>query len=149
MNDYLGVRKMHAEYVMPWVSKNVWCQVHFQSENASKNKSSMFAHANYWIIRPSRDPAYDCGHGRRKDFFQEGATRGFSKYFPRGSKVVKFVFSHSKLRKQPLFAKKFKIQGVPTPPFRRPWLLASQIIKICVSFVKKVSFKILGKPEPL
>jgi len=38
-------------------------------------------------------------HGRRKDFSKEG---------PR---VVKFVISHSKLRKQPFFAKHFKIQG--------------------------------------
>jgi len=36
--------------------------------------------------------------------------------------VVKFVFSHSKLRKQP-FSENFKIQGVQVPvsPFRRPW----------------------------
>ena len=38
--------------------------------------------------------------------------------------MAKFVFSHSKLRKQPFFANIFKIQGGqdPLPPFRRPWL---------------------------
>jgi len=40
--------------------------------------------------------------------------------------VAKFVFSHSKLRKQPCFAKVFKIQGGQAPPcspFRRPCML--------------------------
>jgi len=36
-----------------------------------------------------------------------------SKIFLGGTKVVKFVFSHSKLRKQPCFAEIFKIKGVP------------------------------------
>jgi len=35
----------------------------------------------------------------------------FPKFFQGGPKVVKFVFSRSKLRKQPLFAENFKIQG--------------------------------------
>jgi len=33
--------------------------------------------------------------------------------------VVKFVFSHSKLRKQPFFAEIFKIQGGQAPPAPR------------------------------
>jgi len=55
--------------------------------------------------------------------FSRGGTRGFSQKFSRGGpKVVNFnfVFSHSKLTKQPFFAKHFKIQGgalipLPTP----------------------------------
>jgi len=38
--------------------------------------------------------------------------------------VVKFDFSHSKLRKQPSFAENVKIQGWTRPPFLpfwRPW----------------------------
>jgi len=36
--------------------------------------------------------------------FSKGVTLGdFSKIFPGGSKVVKFVFSHSKVRKQPFY----------------------------------------------
>jgi len=47
----------------------------------------------------------------------------FSKIFPGGPKVVKFVFSLTELRKQPFFAKIFTIQRtlvLPYPPFRRP-----------------------------
>jgi len=63
-----------------------------------------------------------CGvRGRRKDFFQGGTTRGFSKIFLGGPKVVKFVFSHSNLRKQPCAVKFSKSRG-PWLPFRRPWL---------------------------
>ena len=59
---------------------------------------------------PTRD------HGRRKGFFQGGALVDFSKFFPGGPKVVQFVSSHSKLRKQPFL---LKISKWP-PPFRRP-----------------------------
>jgi len=47
-----------------------------------------------------------------------------SGFFPEGPKVVKFVFSHLKLRKQPFLFKFFKPRGtnVPFLPFRRPWL---------------------------
>jgi len=65
----------------------------------------------------------DCNllHGPRKDFFQGGPTRGFFQIFSRGRpNEVKFVFSHSKLRKQPFFAEKFKIQGGPWPPLPPP-----------------------------
>jgi len=59
-------------------------------------------------------------HGRRKDFFQGGASRGFPKiFFQGGPKVVKFGFYPSKMKKQPFFANNFKIQGVersPCPP---------------------------------
>jgi len=47
-------------------------------------------------------------HGHRKDFFQRGSLEDFSKTFLGGPKVVKFVFSHSKLKNN-LFAKIFKI----------------------------------------
>jgi len=41
--------------------------------------------------------------------------------------VAKFVFSHSKLRKQPFFANIFKIQGGqdPLPPFSMPMIETS------------------------
>jgi len=39
----------------------------------------------------------------------------FSKIFLWGPKVVKFVFAHSKLRKQPFFAEIFKTQGAQAP----------------------------------
>ena len=49
------------------------------------------------------------------------ASMGVSRIFSRGDKVVKFVFSLSKLRIQPVFAKKFQNpgegQGTPCPPF--------------------------------
>ena len=58
-------------------------------------------------------------HGRRKDFFREGPLADFYKNFSKEwPKVVKFVFSHSKRRKQsslPKFSKS-------SPPFRHPWL---------------------------
>jgi len=54
-------------------------------------------------------------HGCRKDFFNGAPAGHFSKTFPEGPKVVKFVFSHTKLRKQPFFAEIFKIQGAPLP----------------------------------
>jgi len=61
------------------------------------------------------------GHGCRKDFFQWGAIRGCFKNFSRERpKVVKFDFSHSKLRKQPYFAEIFKIQGWPRLPLPTP-----------------------------
>jgi len=44
------------------------------------------------------------------------ASRGFSQnFFPGGTKVVKFVFYPSKLKKQRFFANNFKIQGARTP----------------------------------
>jgi len=46
----------------------------------------------------------------------------FSKIFLRGTMVI-FSFTHWKLRKEPFFAKIFKIQ--PCPRFRRPWLIIS------------------------
>jgi len=56
-----------------------------------------------------------CVHGRRKDFFQEGAIGFFPKVFLGGLKVAKFVFYHSKLRKQP-FLLSFQISSpLPTP----------------------------------
>jgi len=41
-----------------------------------------------------------CVHGLRKEFFQGGHKWIFQKFFYGGPKVVKFVFWHSKLRKQ-------------------------------------------------
>jgi len=53
-------------------------------------------------------------HGRRKDFFRGGLQWDFSKIFPGVQTVVKFVFSHSKLRKQPLL--NFQNPGWARPP---------------------------------
>ena len=54
-------------------------------------------------------------------FFPGRGTSGdFSKVFLGGSKVVKLGFSHSKLRNQPVFAEKFKIQGSKAPPWPPP-----------------------------
>ena len=53
---------------------------------------------------------YTPRHGRRKDFFHWGHQGIFPKISQGGLKVVKFVFSHSKLKKQP-FLLKFKISG--------------------------------------
>ena len=50
------------------------------------------------------------GHGRRKDF-SGGALGDSSKIFLGGPKVVKFLFSLSKLRKQSFLQKIFKIQN--------------------------------------
>jgi len=56
-------------------------------------------------------------------FYRGGQEGIFPKFFPGGSKVVKFVFYPSKLKKQPFLAINFKIQGGQgplLPPFRRP-----------------------------
>jgi len=87
------------------------------------------------FIRVNRDDRFNLhtgnaahSHGRRKDFFQVGATRGFSKIFPGGAKVTKFAFYQSKLRKQLFFAEIFKIhegaKALPCPVFPTPMLTA-------------------------
>ena len=58
-----------------------------------------------------------CSHGRRKYLLQGGATRGFFQIFFQGwPKVVKFVFSLSKLRKQPILTNISKSRGVKAHP---------------------------------
>jgi len=57
--------------------------------------------------------------------FPRGELGDFSKIFLGGEKVVKFVFSPSKVRKQPLFDEISKIKSVqrsPAPSSRRPWV---------------------------
>ena len=49
--------------------------------------------------------------------------------------MVKFVFSHSKLRKLPFFADIFKIQGGPLLSFRRPW---SEVQTTQMGFLRRV-----------
>ena len=63
-------------------------------------------------------------HGSWKKFYRRGHQRIFPKFFQEGPKVVKFVFSHLKLRKQTFLLKFFKSWGtkVPLLPFRSPWL---------------------------
>jgi len=54
-------------------------------------------------------------------FFPGGLVGDFPKFISRGgSKVVKFGFHPSKLKKQPFFANNFKIQGWPSPPLPTP-----------------------------
>jgi len=58
-----------------------------------------------------------------KIFSRWGPPEDFSKIFPGGSKVVIFVFSHSKPKKIPFFAEDFKIQvGAKSPhaPLQTP-----------------------------
>jgi len=74
-------------------------------------------------------------HGHREDFIQVGAPGYFSKIFPGGAKSGEFVFSHSKLRKQPFFAEIFKIQRWRQPhcsPFRCLWSQRIYYITIAV-----------------
>ena len=57
------------------------------------------------------------GMGVGRIFSNGGPEGDFPKLFSRGgSKVVKFVFYPSKLKKQPFFANSFKIQGGALAP---------------------------------
>jgi len=75
------------------------------------------------IITSARAIYLAQGEWASEEFFP-GGSRDFPKFFSSGGpKVVKFGFYLSKLKKQPLFANNFKIQGgqsTPYPPFRRP-----------------------------
>jgi len=54
-------------------------------------------------------------------FSREGPVGDFPKIFSReGPKVVKFVFYHPKLKKQPFLLIISKSRGGLGPPFRRP-----------------------------
>jgi len=70
-------------------------------------------------VRNSKKRSHCHLPGRQKDVFQGQATNGFFPNISRGAKVVKFVFSHSKIKKQLIFAEIVKIQGsfapLPTP----------------------------------
>jgi len=66
--------------------------------------------------------AKGCIHGSLKKFYKRGHQRIFPKFLQEGPKVVKFVFSHLQLRKQPFLLKFFKFRGdqgplapLPTP----------------------------------
>jgi len=76
------------------------------------------------LIIVTKANAKGCVHGSWKKFYRSSHQRIFPKFFQKGPKVVKFVFSHLKLRKQPFLLKFFKPRGtkVPLLPFRRPWL---------------------------
>jgi len=71
-----------------------------------------------YLFRIFALPCTTCERGRRKEFFQGRATGDFSNFF-RGTKVVKFEISHSKLKKQP-FAVIFKNQRRAKPPPATP-----------------------------
>ena len=64
---------------------------------------------------------------RPEGFFPGGATRGFFQILSREwPKVVKFVFSHSKLRKQPFLLKISKYRGGQGPLCPLFWCPCSQ-----------------------
>jgi len=66
--------------------------------------------------------------------FQGRDTSGFNTNFSRwGVKVVKLVFYHSKLRKQPFFAKIIKIQGSNPHPLPRSSDAHANVAKQCSS----------------
>jgi len=74
------------------------------------------------LIIVTKANAKGCVHGGWKKFYRRGHQRIFPKFFQEGPKVVKFVFSHLKLRKQPFLLKFFKSRGdqgpltpLPTP----------------------------------
>jgi len=58
-------------------------------------------------------------HGRRKDFFQGGASKGFSQnFFQGGPKSGKIWFLPLEIEKTTFFSNNFKIQGgarIPSP----------------------------------
>jgi len=54
-------------------------------------------------------------HGRRNDFFQGGHEGIFPKFSLGRPKVVKFVFSYWKLRKQPVLLRFSKSRGAKAP----------------------------------
>jgi len=75
---------------------------------------------NRWFILNSLDIRNETSHkhGRRK-FFSRGSHKGICPIFLQGvAKVVKFLFSQFKLRKQPFLLKFSKSRGVkaPCPP---------------------------------
>jgi len=71
------------------------------------------------VVIDEKHLVYYMGVGRS---FSSGplGLGNFSKIYLRGTMVI-FGFTHWKLRKEPFFAKIFKIQ--PCPPFQRPWLM--------------------------
>ena len=60
-------------------------------------------------------------HGRRKDFFQRRATRGFFQNFSEGGRKVAKIFFPLETRKTTFFCWNFKNAGagLPCPPYRR------------------------------
>jgi len=64
-------------------------------------------------------------HGCRKNFFQGGPLKEFSKIFQEGGKSGEIYFSLSKIRKQPFLLKFSKSRGLwpPCPPAPLPTLM--------------------------
>jgi len=110
-------------------------------DTSAPDVESPFAFRDTTILRNfSKLVLVSRSHGRRKDFFQEGGTRGF---FLGRLKVVKFGFSHSKLRKQPFFAEIFKIQGALTPfPLPTPMAAVYQSCCLCRQILKHMQLRL-------
>jgi len=89
------------------------------------------------------------GMGVGRIFSRGGDSRGFSQNFSRGSQNNgEFVFYSSKLKKQPFFAKHFKIQeGTLAPPAPLPtplgvgFIVTQQFVSTCEAVTHRVSFK--------
>jgi len=90
-------------------------------------------------------------HGRRKDFFQGGGSKGFSpNFFRGGANSGEVCFYPSKLKKQPflLIISKSRVgQGPSLPPFRRPWLHNDGSHRKKSAFPPYVAFMMKQKPQ--
>jgi len=108
-------RKAHQGQVSSKSEKQV-----FSVKEESSEEVSMPALNENTIECWSQHIWYMWQHGRRKDFFQGGASRGFSQnFFQGGPKIVKFCFYPSKLKKQPfllIISKSREALAPLTPP---------------------------------
>jgi len=100
------------DFVIIW--QNTWCTLCHPAMACLPNWC-------FWKVLPDVEIQHNfliihaCVHGHRKDFIQ-GGTSGFCRMFFSGRpKVVKFVFCHSKLRKQ-LFLLKIPNSYLPPAP---------------------------------
>jgi len=78
-----------------------------------------------------------------------GVGRIFSsrRYFPGEEREVKFGFYSSKLKKQPLFANNFKIQGAKVP-LPTPMVAATDMKALCKKQTTLQAVGYLGFPAP-
>jgi len=73
-------------------------------------------------VRPMRFTILRTPTWASEGLFPGGHPGIFPKFFQGGPKVLKFDFSHAKLRKEPFFAENFKIQGDLGSLLRRPFI---------------------------
>ena len=97
-----------------------------RSERFTTNRVCMKTCTHIYVARTCEDKTLYTVNGRRKDFFQGGTLRDFSKIFLGGPNVVKFDFSHSKLRNN-LFCWNCQNPGaqgpLPTPMLIYMWCM--------------------------